>query len=655
MASPLPNVRVYFADENGAPLVGGKVYTYAAGSGTPKATYTTKAATVENTNPVVLDARGEADIWLGDGGYKIVVKNSADVLRWERDNIESTGDLEKTILDQLAAANGSSLVGFQQSGTGSATRTVEEKARETRTITDKDGADTTGATSSRTALVNAIADLTSGGEVILPPGTYLIDSEIVPTVNNIALRGAGKGATVIKIAASYANSTALFKLTNLSGWSFSGITFDGYLSGQSISSTTDNKQIAIQLTGTTNNIDIDNCHFKDWGKDGVYVGGASVARINVRNSRFENIRRIGVTVIGGEQIHVENCQFYLGKDQSNVVFNNGVHYEPNSSSDTLKCLIVKGCSFHDMQGGVMLWNSNSATASGVTVEGCEFETITQRAAMIAYAMGTSPVIFKGNRARNCGNSSSSSIERDGGGIGFGNSVAHISSCVFENCTGYYGTVVNDGAAGRGSQIKDNTFIGDLRRGIYLGYVFNGGTLGSLRQITGNTMLGGGQESANTYAAIEIVNVSSHNGSGDRITGNAIQISTSSGYNAGIKTTYDDGSSIVGHNTVNGSTGTKYTFTNGTPTQLYDYSRDASVTIDPISLADGAGESIDVTVSGAAVGDQVIFAPGVSLQGITASVHVRGANTVQIRLQNETGGTIDLASSTWYVKTIRRLT
>lgn len=169
MASPLPNVRVYFADENGAPLVGGKVYTYAAGSGTPKATYTTKAATVENTNPVVLDARGEADIWLGNGGYKIVVKNSADVLRWERDNIESTGDL-------LAASSGSSLIGFIQSGTGAVARTVQAKLRDVVSVNDF-GAIGDGATDARTSF--AAADAV--GPFSIPAGTYRIASNITLT------------------------------------------------------------------------------------------------------------------------------------------------------------------------------------------------------------------------------------------------------------------------------------------------------------------------------------------------------------------------------------------------------------------------------------------------------------------------------------------
>lgn len=71
----------------GAPLSGGKVYTYAAGTTSPLATYTTQAGDVANANPVILDSSGRADIWLGAAAYRLVVKTSADVVETDTDNI----------------------------------------------------------------------------------------------------------------------------------------------------------------------------------------------------------------------------------------------------------------------------------------------------------------------------------------------------------------------------------------------------------------------------------------------------------------------------------------------------------------------------------------------------------------------------------------
>jgi hypothetical protein len=64
-----------------------------------------------------------------------------------------------------------------------------------------------------------------------------------------------------------------------------------------------------------------------------------------------------------------------------------------------------------------------------------------------------------------------------------------------------------------------------------------------------------------------------------------------------------------------------------------------------SLADGAGESTDVTCPGAALGDFALASVGVDCQGMCMSAYVKSANTVTVRAQNETGGTVDLASTT----------
>lgn len=106
-----------FFDDNGAPLAGGKVYTYTATGtfATQKATYTTEAGDVEHANPIILDSAGRPDagngsIWLS-GTYDFVVKDSSDV------TIETT--LNVTAFTALPA---SSTAYFQTfSGTGSQT------------------------------------------------------------------------------------------------------------------------------------------------------------------------------------------------------------------------------------------------------------------------------------------------------------------------------------------------------------------------------------------------------------------------------------------------------------------------------------------------------------------------------------------------------
>lgn len=82
----------------------------------------------------------------------------------------------------------------------------------------------------------------------------------------------------------------------------------------------------------------------------------------------------------------------------------------------------------------------------------------------------------------------------------------------------------------------------------------------------------------------------------------------------------------------------------------------SATWNPGSLADGAGEtSAGITVTGAALGDAVVVYPPYDLQDVTCTGYVQAADTVEIRLQNESTGVRDLASGTWQVGVVPKAT
>jgi len=89
MLSIMPPPKFKAFDSNGKPLAGGKVYTYIPGTSTPKATFADPNGASANPNPVVLDAKGEATIWL-QGFYKIVLTDSNNVQQWSVDQISSS-------------------------------------------------------------------------------------------------------------------------------------------------------------------------------------------------------------------------------------------------------------------------------------------------------------------------------------------------------------------------------------------------------------------------------------------------------------------------------------------------------------------------------------------------------------------------------------
>ena len=80
--------------------------------------------------------------------------------------------------------------------------------------------------------------------------------------------------------------------------------------------------------------------------------------------------------------------------------------------------------------------------------------------------------------------------------------------------------------------------------------------------------------------------------------------------------------------------------------------EATATYDPASLTNGTGATTTVAVTGAALGDMVEVSFSLDLQGITVTAYVSAANTVSVRFQNQTDGTIDLGSGTIKVRVLK---
>lgn len=192
MANITPTPKFQAFDNNGYPLVGGKLYTYAAGTTTPLATYTDAAGNVANANPVILDSRGEASVWLTAASYKFKLTTATDVEIWTVDNIDSG-----VTASQLSASNGSSLIGFIQSGVGAATRTVQSKLRDIVSV--KDFGAVGDGVADDTVAIQAALDASS--VVYMPKGVYMISAAInVP--GQTRLYGDGINRTVIRATAS---------------------------------------------------------------------------------------------------------------------------------------------------------------------------------------------------------------------------------------------------------------------------------------------------------------------------------------------------------------------------------------------------------------------------------------------------------------------
>lgn len=162
--SALAGAGQQFFDNSGVPLTGGKLYSYAAGTTTPQATYTTSTGNTAHTNPIVLNSAGRVatgEIWVTAGqNYKFVLYTSTDVLIASWDNI--------TGINGTGIATNAEFVQYDPPFTGGVAITVENKLAQTVSVIDF-GADPTG-TADSTAAIQAATN--TGKAVCFPTGTY---------------------------------------------------------------------------------------------------------------------------------------------------------------------------------------------------------------------------------------------------------------------------------------------------------------------------------------------------------------------------------------------------------------------------------------------------------------------------------------------------
>jgi hypothetical protein len=71
---------------------------------------------------------------------------------------------------------------------------------------------------------------------------------------------------------------------------------------------------------------------------------------------------------------------------------------------------------------------------------------------------------------------------------------------------------------------------------------------------------------------------------------------------------------------------------------------ATASVNVTALVDAAGATSSMTVTGAALGDYAFYSHGVDIESISAHAYVSAADTVEIRFQNESAASTDLAAA-----------
>ena len=178
MAVLTPSPNPAFVDAAGEPLVGGQLYTYIAGTTTLQATYTDATAATANTNPIILDSRGEANVWLGGAVYKFVLKDADGALIWTVDYISAPTAAVSPVLSgnvTIDSNTPSPALQITQTGTGPALK-VQDSADPDITpfIVDATGQVGIGTATPSSALEIASPGVFTGAWAYLPTGTAML-------------------------------------------------------------------------------------------------------------------------------------------------------------------------------------------------------------------------------------------------------------------------------------------------------------------------------------------------------------------------------------------------------------------------------------------------------------------------------------------------
>jgi hypothetical protein len=433
MANLSPPPKLQFFDANGVPLVGGKLYSYAAGTTTPLATYTSSAETTFNTNPIILNSRGEAEVWLGSPLYKFKLTTTADVEIWTVDNIGS--------ITSLQLATGASKIGYKFPANLTVVRSVQTVLQEGLSIGDFDSSPNlnNGVYDATLAMQRLAAECAANGFVgKLPAGKFSISGQVtfdeqssaVVSDRRGSLRGAGIAQTEIKAQSNGVYAALDFLGSVTSGGIGLGIKPGGFM----LSGPETNVGIGIQVD-----------QYAFWSMDEIFVRGFDIginaidclsvqmANLFIRNNRrgllafFENFSRPNAWTLTNVDFGL-NTEFAASIVEPALFSFDGGAVQGNG---------IGGVGTFGYRGGILMTNAGTEGAVGGNFRNVYFE-YNAGDSDVTLSAGTQTAVhnFYGcNFMRlNSTDFVTNNIKVDVGGTAF--NIVNIDGCGFEQAGSY---------------------------------------------------------------------------------------------------------------------------------------------------------------------------------------------------------------------------
>lgn len=196
MSGVIATIPKFQFSSNGVPMVEGTLETYFSGTTTPAATYQDQALSIANTNPIVLDSRGECVLWLDPTKeYKFILKNKQGVTQWTQDDIGGAANSAT-----LATSIGASLIGYIDAGAGATAASVQAALRNGALNLKTFGLSLDGVTDDTAKWAQAIA---TGKHLYWPPNSPSFVTDKVTLQNGQILQGSGRTSSYFVIDGTF--------------------------------------------------------------------------------------------------------------------------------------------------------------------------------------------------------------------------------------------------------------------------------------------------------------------------------------------------------------------------------------------------------------------------------------------------------------------
>jgi len=336
--------------------------------------------------------------------------------------------------DALSAADGAGLVGFQQSGAGAVARTVQDKVREVVSVKDFGAVGDGGShplshkfsslAAAQAAYPHALSlsdeidwaallgainyAANTGGSVLIPAGTYLLNRQILKSsqVKQFEIIGDGREST--KFIRTAAFDGAVMEFTNCHGLRLSGFSIDAGQNEYPFSSLGHGLAVGLSSAAHIAYIKVFNYldtgiivlnHLNDYSVSGCVVDSCEVDGLGVANNgillgglvdsgiRGSVVRNINLLGSPGYGLQLKNrCKGCWIADSRTYNANAGIAFGNDIGAPGVVDSFVSNCYVFACNFGIMLGYSEDNQVSGLTID--------------MNGAGQFPVYFNGNNRRN---------------------------------------------------------------------------------------------------------------------------------------------------------------------------------------------------------------------------------------------------------------